>query len=1099
MRLHKLALAVGLASALGADIASALGLGELKLNSTLNQPLNAEIKLLNVKDLSPDEILVNLASRDAFKRAGVDRLYFLTSLKFTIVLDNAAGPIVRVTTRKPVNEPYLNFLLKTQWPSGNLLREYTLLMDLPTFSDDGVRPIERAGTAVEASPSTATSVPAIPVQDSRTSRVQKSARRPKKSASTPIIPKHTPSPARARHAQVAQPGYGSDVYGPVQANDTLWEIALKVRADRSLSVQQTMLAIQRANPEAFINNNINLLRKGQVLRIPTRNDILSLTARQAIGQVSQQNIAWSGNADGRINTDVAADITGAQLDASARSGTRTEADRIAQGRVKLGVDTELSNGGLAAGSDGGEGEALENELAISLEELDKSHRKNSDLKSRVSELESQIETMERMVEVSSNDMRALQLSQQKAELAEAQAEANELNDIVIDLESDTDADIDTSIESDKDFDTATLELDLEGELDINDAGSDSDAAAEVAPVPVSKKPAVEVKKPKRKIVRRMPPKEKDLIELAMDNIAYVGAGILVLLAGLWALLRRRKDDDFDNFDDYDESGEQDILDDLGVDDTALDSATELLDLDALDEDSLTLDTAVGLDDDLPAIDELDVEAETGDVVGEVDIYIAYGKLDQAEQMLLKALQRDPKEAPVILKLLEVYSESQNIIGFDEYFGQLLAVGDENEQQRARELRDSFTDVPEYTGSSEALSDDLDALLEAEPAADSALSDTSLTVDSEFDLGAVGDDLSLELEGDLSSESEFEGLDFSLDSEAGAGSTDEPSSGVSGAGDTALLDELSIDLPDLDLDLELDDAVSDSLSGSLTDDDLGLSGLDTDLNLDLNADSDLSLELETGDELISDGDDELDLDLGMDLAADLELKPAAEDESFDLSFEEDLSSSDSGSDLSADLSVGKVTAPLDELDFDLSELDAEVELKPEPEPVAVVDAADLSLDADDDLSLDLGDGAVDLAALDQEMDDFDLDLDLSGAEMNVSEAPTELAELDGDNLQPESEKDIFEAAVPDVTDSDLEVDMNEFTPEGLIQESSDDEDMDTELDFLADTDEAATKLDLARAYVDMGDSEGAKDILNEVLEEGNDTQKSEAQELLGRID
>ncbi|WP_460997386.1 type IV pilus assembly protein FimV, partial [Simiduia litorea] len=135
MRLRKLALAVGATAALVSNLGFALGLGEIKLNSALNQPLDAQIKLLQVRDLSEEEIIVRLATREAYERANVDRIFFLTGLKFEVVLDDRNNPYVRVTTKEDVREPYLNFLLETQWPTGRMLREYTVLMDLPTFSE----------------------------------------------------------------------------------------------------------------------------------------------------------------------------------------------------------------------------------------------------------------------------------------------------------------------------------------------------------------------------------------------------------------------------------------------------------------------------------------------------------------------------------------------------------------------------------------------------------------------------------------------------------------------------------------------------------------------------------------------------------------------------------------------------------------------------------------------------------------------------------------------------------------------------------------------------------------------------------------------------
>ena len=108
-----------------------LGLGDITLNSYLNEPLSAEVLLLDTQDLTADDIKVRLGTQDAFDRLGVDRAYFLTSIKFEVVVEDSAARIL-LTTTKPLLEPYLDFLVETRWPDGRLLREYTVLVDLPT-------------------------------------------------------------------------------------------------------------------------------------------------------------------------------------------------------------------------------------------------------------------------------------------------------------------------------------------------------------------------------------------------------------------------------------------------------------------------------------------------------------------------------------------------------------------------------------------------------------------------------------------------------------------------------------------------------------------------------------------------------------------------------------------------------------------------------------------------------------------------------------------------------------------------------------------------------------------------------------------------------
>ena len=123
VRVRNLVLAIAAATALTTEMAHALGLGEVTLQSSLNQPLIAEIELLDANSLAPGEVIPVLASLEEFNRAGIDRQYFLTDLKFTPVLRPNGKSVIQVSSSKPVREPYLNFLVEVLWPSGRLLRE----------------------------------------------------------------------------------------------------------------------------------------------------------------------------------------------------------------------------------------------------------------------------------------------------------------------------------------------------------------------------------------------------------------------------------------------------------------------------------------------------------------------------------------------------------------------------------------------------------------------------------------------------------------------------------------------------------------------------------------------------------------------------------------------------------------------------------------------------------------------------------------------------------------------------------------------------------------------------------------------------------------
>jgi len=266
-------------SALGiSSHVNALGMGELDLKSALNQPLEAEIELLNIEDLSDWEIKPILASEEEFSRAGVERLFFLTDIDFTV-----KGNKVILKTNKPVTEPFLNFLVQVNWPSGRVLREYTLLLDPPVF-DEEIQPLNAAAPISQPGQQESQVVESQAVVAASLNRWEDEA---------------------------AAPGTYK-----VQPNDTLWEIAVNTRPDRSVSPQQMMMAIQAENPNAFIAGNINRLKTHQVLRIPTEDQVSAVGFGEAVAEVKRQNKALSG---------------AAQLDATTSAAEGAQANQLADG------------------------------------------------------------------------------------------------------------------------------------------------------------------------------------------------------------------------------------------------------------------------------------------------------------------------------------------------------------------------------------------------------------------------------------------------------------------------------------------------------------------------------------------------------------------------------------------------------------------------------------------------------------------------------------------------------------------------------------------------------------------------------------------------
>ena len=1056
MRLRQLVLACGLTSLVLSPYASALGLGEVKLKSTLNQPLEAEVKLLDTRDLTAEQILVALASPADFERNGVDRLFFYTEFQFQVDLQAADGPKVVITSRNPVREPYLNFLVEARWTAGRLLREYTLLMDLPTFDEgSSTRAVQSAVTGPSA-------------QQPRTT-----------TTSTPRTTSDSGSGTVARQGSAASRAPLSGNEYEVRNNDTLWEVALRARPDSSVSVHQSMMALYRANPEAFINGNINRLRRGQVLRIPDASEMKSLNRSEAVSQFAQA----TGDSD-----------SGAQLNASRRtSSARTEATEVS-GRVKLAAPSSgAASAGQGSGANDGAGRALESELAVTLEELDRSKAENTELSSRVKDLEAQIQTMERLVEVSNEKLRALQVSAGQA--------ANESPAPVTPVATETPAE----------------------EVVVASSAAAASSVAVVTPPPT----------PPQKVI--VPPKpEPTLVDTAIENAPWIGLGVLGLAGVGYVAYRRRKQAEEQQAEDEDDVF---AMDDVASEHEEL--ADEADHFNEIDETSL-----------FDEGNEATAVAETGDVVGEADIYIAYGKLDQAEEMLLNALQKDPGSADIRMKLLEVYAQQQNAPAFDKHYAALLPLAGGALLARASELREGIADAAEFDPDTSVVNQ-----LQETDVGQLSLDDTAdddFSFDSELSAAVAASeptsfDFDLDLDDDESNlaatvastpaaaVNEFE-LDFDDDLAAATAADDlsELSLALNDLGVDALPDDLEAKASsieeefnfDLDDDLELNDLAPEGAADLVAEDAGSLDVSADDFNLDMNVDDvDLaaldhemeSLDVDFDEDFLAENSSENEATV-VASTLDLEDGLALDDVAGIESTQDDISSSNLN--LTDDLD-----RPVASVDFDLDDELADFNI----EETAVgldVDADDLlpdfELDDGDTFNLDEAEGVsedLDLASLEGDlgelsetsgvadseflagdgMVDVELEDETPSPAESVSEAPVAIAdEPELANLEEAHDEDLFAQALSDFSGESDEIDLNAFSSDEAALADLSDDDMDAELDFLADADEAATKLDLARAYIDMGDSEGAKDILSEVLGEGNEEQRKEANELLSRI-
>jgi len=361
----------------------AVGLGDLTVNSSLNEPLDATIQLVGLDGLGEDQIEVGLGSPDDFERANVARVGLIDDIVLEVdVIDRESG-LVHLSSDQPVREPFLNMVISMRWPNGRLMRDYTALIDLPVFISD-----EPTAAPVNVPES---SEPAPAPQQPRSQILVDND--PPDNVVPPAL-SSTPSPESSPTPQTSAATDDDEVV--VAAGDNLYNIAVSNRPADNVSVGQTMLAIQRANPDAFIDGDINRIRVGSVLRMPTLQEVQSIDQSQAVNQIALQDQASSAEPLA-FNSNTSSTAQSGEDELTILSGDAGDPPTVDDDLVAT----------IAA---------LENQLMISEESLDRARLENQELRARFAELEEQIEILQNII-----SMQDARLAQLQVDLAANQA------------------------------------------------------------------------------------------------------------------------------------------------------------------------------------------------------------------------------------------------------------------------------------------------------------------------------------------------------------------------------------------------------------------------------------------------------------------------------------------------------------------------------------------------------------------------------------------------------------------------------------------------------------------------------------------------------
>lgn len=408
MRPWRWLLAIGLS--LLSSGAMALGLGQIRVLSAPGQPLLAEIPIISNEPGELENARARLASPETFARVGLQPPSGLVNdLQFEITSDAQGRAVVRVTSTAPVDVPALGFLVEVDWGQGRLVREYSALVAAPQTAVAIEAPAIQApqampSDAIVREPQPAASVPEPPA--------------PEAASGQAAVPAPAPAPPVARRAPPASVAAASpgEMLVRVERGQTLSQIAAGMdRGGRSLD--EAMIALLRANPEAFIGGNIHRVRSGAVLRMPGADDYAGAAAAAAL--VREQTAQWREArrpipqpADTGVVPPAATAAAPASAPAPAPAGARLE---IAPAAAASG--TQATESGLGTG---GEGDMLANEqLRQAQEDLATRDSELAELRSRVDELEKMQQAQLKLIQLKDSELAAAQQTLARTNAASA--------------------------------------------------------------------------------------------------------------------------------------------------------------------------------------------------------------------------------------------------------------------------------------------------------------------------------------------------------------------------------------------------------------------------------------------------------------------------------------------------------------------------------------------------------------------------------------------------------------------------------------------------------------------------------------------------------
>ncbi len=731
--------------------AEAAGLGRLVVNSALGQPLSAEIDLIAADKAELDSISASLAGVQAFQDAKIDYAPALSNLRFAVERKSNGKAVLKVTSTRPVNDPFLDMLVELNWASGRLVREYTVLLDPPGMTPSQTVAPVTVGAPVATAPQPKIApkpAPTEPVATPIPAKAATTQARKHPGKSLKPQPKTAPAEEKPEAAQAGAAGPAGPVEGPipVRRGDTLSKIARRVKPE-GMTLEQTLVGLFQANSAAFEGKNMNRLKAGAKLKLPPAEEMALVSAQKARQEIRLQASDW-----------------------------HAYRQRLAEGVAKA-PETPSKKEQASAGK-------------ITTKVEDKSHPKPAEPK---------------------DVLKLSKAAPPPAAKAAAQAEAAKQQAMEAAKAADEAAKAKAQKEASER--AAVLEKQIQDMQKLVDEKNKKQEADKLAAADQTKKP----RKPSPSPVVAAPMESPSWMDTFRDNPLYMlGGGAVVLLgSALWWMMagsRRRKP--ISTFDDSIMTGG-----DLKPN-TIMGSAASGGSVNTGDTSFLTDFSQAGMGN----IDTHDV-----DPIAEAEVYMAYGRDAQAEEILKEALNKTPDRQEIRIKLLEIYAARKNVSAFEKIAGELhAAVNDEESPiwQKAAEMGRALDPSNPLYGGKPA---DVEAMTEADaPATGAAASGAELTA---FESSKPEPLATTELPEAIAFESAGQVLSFDSHMDTISGNVDIPEEEADGIADT--LAGLNFDISDLDTKSDTEENPKFDLGANPDveegENKLDFSGLDLDLN------------------------------------------------------------------------------------------------------------------------------------------------------------------------------------------------------------------------------------------------------------------------------